>query len=219
MTQKQKRSFDDLENAETTQETDEKEERQLHYWLMKAEPDTRFVNGTDIAFDYEMLEELTKNGEYKAWGGVRNYEARNMIKSEMKLGDLVFFYYSNCKPPRIAGVMEICREAFPEANAFNKENPYYDPKSDPERPRWFSIGVKAKFKLKREIPLHELRMYSNNQLANMESLKRSRLSVSRVSPREWQFILDLAEQASPDATSFYIKKRRKLEEHLKDVHP
>lgn len=145
-----------------------------NYWLMKSEPDV---------YAYW---DLVKKGT-DMWEGVRNYQARNHIQ-EMKVGDLAFFYHSNAKPSGIIGIMEIIKSAFPDPTQFKKESEYYDEKSIPEKPKWFTVEVRPIMELKRLISLAEIKALP--ELNHMALLKLSRLSVSPVRPEEWQFILD-----------------------------
>ena len=111
-------------------------------WLMKSEPD---VFGIDDL--------LQRPGKTEPWDGVRNYQARNMMRDEMEKGDLVFFYHSNCDAPGIVGIMTVAREGYPDPTAFDPDTKYFDPKSDPDKPRWYMVDVKYKRKLKRTITL------------------------------------------------------------------
>ncbi len=122
------------------------------------------------------------------WDGVRNYQARNMMRDDMKKGDLAFFYHSNCDEPGIVGIMNIHKEGYPDPTAFDPEDKHYDPKSDPDNPRWFHVDVKYKHKLKRTISLTELR--NHKPLQNMKILQRgNRLSITPVKKKEWEHIL------------------------------
>jgi predicted RNA-binding protein with PUA-like domain len=121
---------------------------------------------------------------------VRNYQARNMMRDEMKKGDLAFFYHSNCKEPGIVGIMEIVREGYPDHTAFDPKAKYYDPKSDPAKPRWFMVDVRYQRKLKRTITLQELK--EQKSLKHMKLLQKgNRLSIMPVSKKEWDTILKL----------------------------
>jgi len=153
----------------------------MNYWLMKSEPD---VFGID---------HLAKRpGKTEPWDGVRNYQARNMMRDQMKKGDLAFFYHSNCEEPGIVGIMAIAREGYPDTTAFDPGAKYYDPKSNPDNPRWFMVDVKYKRKLKRTITLQELRVYAEGPLADMPLLRKgNRLSVMPITEGEWDFILAL----------------------------
>ena len=151
----------------------------MNYWLMKSEPDV---------FGIDHLKAMPKKTEH--WDGVRNYQARNMMRDEMKKGDLVFFYHSNCKEPGIVGVMEVVKEGYPDFTSWNPESKYYDPKSTEENPRWFMVDVKFKRKLKRTITLNELKEQPG--LEEMPLVRRgNRLSIMPVSKQEWDIILDL----------------------------
>jgi predicted RNA-binding protein with PUA-like domain len=153
----------------------------MNYWLMKSEPD---VFGIDDL--------KNRPGKVEPWDGVRNYQARNMMRDEMKKGDLVFFYHSNCDEPGIVGIMTVARESYPDHTAFEPKEKYYDPKSDPENPRWFMVDVKYKRKLKRTITLRELKQYAEGALADMPLLRKgNRLSVMPVTADQWDFILGL----------------------------
>ncbi|KAF8471692.1 PUA-like domain-containing protein [Kalaharituber pfeilii] len=154
------------------------------YWLMKAEPESRIEKGKDVKFS---IDDLAACNEPAAWDGVRNYAARNNLRA-MKKGDLAFFYHSNCKvpchlthgkaqQPGIVGIMEIAEEASIDETAFNPNEPYYDPKSSRQNPKWYLVKVRFVRKLARPIGLAELKM--------------SRLSVSQVKQPEWEFILEL----------------------------
>jgi predicted RNA-binding protein with PUA-like domain len=152
----------------------------MKYWLMKSEPDT---------FSIDDLMARPKRTE--AWDGVRNYQARNMLRDQMKKGDLAYFYHSNCAEPGIVGSVEIIREGYPDPTAFDPENDHYDPKCDPDNPRWYMVDVRFKRKFSRVITLTELKQHPD--LADFQLVKRgNRLSVMPVSPREWKIISGLA---------------------------
>lgn len=122
------------------------------------------------------------------WWGVRNYQARNFMRDQMKVGDAVFFYHSNCKQPGIAGIAEVARLAYPDRTQFDAASPYYDPKSTPENPRWVNVDVRIVRKT-RLVSLDELRIHP--ELANMRVLARgNRLSITPVDPAEWRFIVE-----------------------------
>lgn len=150
----------------------------MAHWLMKSEPDT---------FGIDDLYRRPKRTTH--WDGVRNYQARNFMR-DMKKGDLVFFYHSNCEIPGIAGIAKVVREAYPDFTAFDPDDPHYDPKSDPENPRWMMVDVQYVRKTKRNISLQELK--ENPKLADFALVRRgNRLSVMPVSEPEWQAILDM----------------------------
>jgi predicted RNA-binding protein with PUA-like domain len=151
----------------------------MNYWLMKSEPD---------AFSIDDLQAMPKKTEH--WDGVRNYQARNMMRDQMKKGDLIFFYHSNCKVPGIVGIAEVVKEGYPDHTAFDPEGKYYDPKSDKENPRWYMVDVKFKRKLKRVISLEELKGLP--QLEGMPLVRKgNRLSVMPVAEEHWKAILAL----------------------------
>ena len=153
----------------------------MNYWLMKSEPD---VYGIDHL--------KAEPGGTDHWDGVRNYQARNMMRDQMKRGNLVFFYHSNCKEPGIVGLMQIAREGYPDHTAFDPEEQYYDPKSDPDNPRWFMVDVKYIRHLKRNISLRELKPYADEDLKDFPLLRKgNRLSIMPVTKEQWEFILSL----------------------------
>ena len=149
------------------------------YWLVKSEPGV---------FSFDDLMKLPKKTTH--WDGVRNYQARNTMRDGMKKGDKVFFYHSSSDPAEIVGVAEVAREAYPDASAFDAKDSHYDPKSKPDAPTWFMVDLKGVEKLKRSIPLAELRQTKG--LEKMTLLQKgSRLSVQPVSPEEWEIIYKL----------------------------
>lgn len=151
----------------------------MNYWLMKSEPDT---------FGIDDLRKRPKQTE--PWDGVRNYQARNMLRDQIKKGDLAFFYHSSCAEPGIVGVMEIVRAGYPDSSAFDPDDHHYDPKSSPEAPRWYRVDVRFKRKFRRTITLAELK--ERPELAGMGLLARgNRLSVMPVTKRQWDIIRGL----------------------------
>lgn len=113
-----------------------------------------------------------------------------MLRDDIKLGDQVFFYHSNCKEPGIVGIMEVTREGYPDYTAFDPEQHYYDPKSDPDNPRWYMVDVKFVRALKRTITLQELKTMP--ELEGMPLVRRgNRLSIMPVSKEHWNLILDI----------------------------
>lgn len=150
----------------------------MRYWLMKSEP-------SDVSID-----DLASFPDQTVdWYGVRNYQARNFMRDQMKPGDLAFFYHSNCDVPGIAGIVEVSKQAYPDRLQFIEGHKYHDPKSTPETPRWVNVDVKLVRKT-RLLSLHELRSYP--ELATMRILQRgNRLSITPVDPREWEFIMPL----------------------------
>lgn len=149
----------------------------MKYWLFKSEPET---------FGIDALAKKPRQTEH--WDGVRNYQVRNLLRDEIKVGDKGFFYHSNCTPPGIVGIIEIVKSGYPDFNAWNPKSDYYDPKSTREKPRWFMVDVKLVKKFKRLITLDELKQHP--LLENMAVTRRgNRLSITPVSAQEWKVIL------------------------------
>ena len=151
----------------------------MNYWLMKSEPDS---------FGIDHL--AARPQQTEPWDGVRNYQARNMMRDQMKRGDHILFYHSNCPEPGIVGIAEVAREGYPDPTAFNPEANYFDPKSNPDKPRWYMVDVRLVRRLERPISLQALKKY--HELAELPLVKKgNRLSVMPVSPEQWAFILSL----------------------------
>jgi predicted RNA-binding protein with PUA-like domain len=149
----------------------------MAYWLMKSEPHE---------FSFDDLKKVRRN----SWDGVRNYQARNMMRDDMKKGDLAYFYHSNCKEPGIAGIMKICKEAYPDNIEFGRKGKHVKPNKDIDNPTWFMVDVQYQRKLKHPITLQEIK--SHAALADMPLVRRgNRLSVMPVTEQEWEFILGL----------------------------
>ena len=148
-------------------------------WLMKSEPTT---------FSIDHL--VSRKNQQDFWDGVRNYQARNMMRDQMKVGDLAFFYHSNCKVPGIAGVIKIIETHLPDLTALNPESPYFDPKATQHNPRWFGVRIQLVEKFKEIIPLAQIREHP--LLSNM-ILRRpgNRLSITPVTENEWKVIQSL----------------------------
>lgn len=146
---------------------------------MKSEPDV---------FGIDHLHARPRKTEH--WDGVRNYQARNMLRDAMKKGDLAFFYHSNCEQPGIVGTVKIVRAGYPDHTAFDPESKYFDPKSDPDNPRWYMVDVKFQRKLKRVITLNELKEYP--QLRECPLVRRgNRLSIMPITQAQWDFVMGL----------------------------
>ena len=153
----------------------------MAYWLLKTEPSSFSID--DLA---------RAPGKRSAWDGVRNYQARNFLRDEMKVGDEAFLYHSSCEVPGIAGIVKIVRAGYPDPTAFERGHHHYDPESEPASPRWFMVDVKLERKLARIVTLEELRTHAAGSLRDLRLLKRgNRLSVLPVSARNWRFILSL----------------------------
>jgi predicted RNA-binding protein with PUA-like domain len=153
----------------------------MKYWLLKSEPS---------AFGIDDLAKAKLRTA--AWDGVRNYQARNFIRDDMKKGDQGFFYHSSCDVPGIAGTISVVREAYPDTTAFEKGHHHFDADSDPGNPRWYMVDVRLERKFDRIITLDELRKHTKTRLKDLIVLKRgNRLSITPVTKDEWQFILSL----------------------------
>ena len=153
----------------------------MNYWLMKTEPST---------FGVDHLARKPK--KTAMWDGVRNYQARNMLRDDFRKGDQAFIYHSSTDEVGIAGIMQVVRAAYPDPTQFDKKNDHYDAGSDPENPRWFVVDVQLKRRLRRVITLDELRAHAARELNGMLLLKRgNRLSITPVSDAHWRFILSL----------------------------
>ncbi|GAB3515537.1 EVE domain-containing protein [Pseudoxanthomonas daejeonensis] len=149
------------------------------YWLMKSEPD---------AFS---IDDLQRVGT-EPWNGVRNYQARNFMRDGMKVDDGVLFYHSNAKVPGIAGVARVASAAYPDATQFDPKSHYHDPKATPEQPRWFLVDVAFERKLKRTIPLEEIKQHADRLGEGFPLTSRgSRLSVFPVTAAQWKLLLAL----------------------------
>jgi len=148
------------------------------YWLVKSEPDV---------FSFDDL--LAAPSQTTKWNGVRNFAARNFLRDGMRLGDRVFYYHSG-PSPAIVGIAEVARESYPDDTAFDPKSGGYDEKSDPASPSWFMVDLRAGERLKRPIPLSELK--SRKELKDMALLRIGRLSVTPVSPAEWDVIMRMA---------------------------
>ena len=153
----------------------------MNYWLMKSEPAVFGID--DLA---------RRPGKRDFWDGVRNYQARNTIRDDMKLQDQVFLYYSSTAVPGIVAVMEVVKEGYPDKTAFDRKDHHFDPQSDPAKPRWFVVDVRLKRRLARVITLEELRKHAAKELNGMVLLRPgNRLSVMPVEAAHWKFILSL----------------------------
>lgn len=149
----------------------------MAHWLMKSEPD-----------DYS-IDDLEKD-KVEPWDGIRNYQVRNMFRDDMKVGDKAFFYHSSCKVPAVVGTMKIASKAYPDPTQFDPDSKHYDPKSDPDNPRWLLVDVKFTRKLKRPITLSELKAHPglDDFLLNKRG---NRLSVFALSENHWNIVLGL----------------------------
>ena len=151
----------------------------MAYWLFKTEPDE---------FGIDDLAALA--GKPEPWNGIRNYQARNILRDQVQHGDQAFIYHSSCKLVGIAGTATVSRAAYADPDQFDPASKYFDPKATPERPRWFCVDVVFDKKFTRLIPLAELKQRA--ELENMVLLKQGRLSVQPVTKAQWQLITKLA---------------------------
>lgn len=147
----------------------------MRFWLMKSEPSEMSIDGL-----------AARPGQTVAWDGVRNYQARNFMRNQMQVGNLVLFYHSSCPEPGIAGIAKVSRLAYPDETQFDPVSKYFDPKATRENPRWFNVEIRFVRKT-RLLSLKELRSYP--ELAGMRILQKgNRLSIAPVDPAEWKFI-------------------------------
>lgn len=153
----------------------------MKHFLMKSEPDV---------FGVEHLAKAPKRTT--GWDGVRNYQARNMLRDDMHKGDLAFLYHSSTAEPGIVAIMKIVRPGYPDPTAFDRKHHHYDADSDPKAPRWYMVDVQLVRRLRRVIPLSELRMHARRALRDMWLLRKgNRLSITPLTTEQWDFILSI----------------------------
>lgn len=153
----------------------------MNYWLMKTEPSV---------FSLQDLKECPD--QTAEWEGVRNYQARNLLRDDFKVGDRVLFYHSATKIPAIVGTALVVREAYPDDTAWSPESNYFDPKSSPENPRWVMVDIRFEGEFSQPLPLAELR--ENPALENMMLLRKGmRLSIQPVTGQEFEAVLAMAQ--------------------------
>jgi predicted RNA-binding protein with PUA-like domain len=150
----------------------------MRYWLLKSEPDVYSID------------DLARDGTTH-WDSIRNFQARNLIRDEMKSGDRAFFYHSSAKPPGVAGIVEIASEGYPDPSARDSKSDYYDAAATDDEPRWYMVDVRFVRKLPRLVSLDELK--ANPALADMVLLRRSRLSVQPVEKKHFDAIVAMAD--------------------------
>ena len=149
----------------------------MAYWLMKSEPDAYSID------------DLERDGT-EPWDGIRNYQARNMMRDDMRVGDQVLFYHSSCKEPAVVGIAKVSSKPYPDPTQFDPDAKYFDEKSSPDDPRWILVDVKFVRKTKRPITLKELKQHP--ALADFRLNQRgNRLSIFPVSKEHWDIILGL----------------------------
>lgn len=152
------------------------------YWLFKSEPDCFSID--DLA---------DRPNQTEPWDGVRNYQARNMLRDDIKKGDEVFFYNSSVKPPGIIGICTVVKSGYPDYTALDPNEQHFDPKSSKDNPIWYMVDVKFKEKFKRLISISELKQTPGLE-AMMVNQKGSRLSIQPVRTEEWKIINELAKK-------------------------
>ncbi len=149
----------------------------MRYWLMKSEPD-------EYSYD-----DLVADGRTH-WDGVRNYQARNMLRDDFAVGDRVLYYHSRSKPPHVVGVAEVVRAGYPDPTQFDPEEKYFDPKATPDEPRWYVVDITPVGKLARAVPLAELKQ--SPALEGMLVIKRGmRLSVQPVDEAHFEAVVEM----------------------------
>jgi predicted RNA-binding protein with PUA-like domain len=150
----------------------------MRHWLMKSEPSSYSID------------DLEREGR-TCWNGVRNYQARNLMRDEVKRGDLVLFHHSSADPPAVVGVARVAREGYPDHTARDPESPYFDSRADEGDPRWYMVDIEFVERFRRPVPMARLR--SEEALAEMPLLNRSRLSVQPVTAEEFRLIRRLGQ--------------------------
>ena len=149
------------------------------YWLMKSEPDV---------FSFDDLKQAAKSTTH--WDGVRNYQARNFMRDEMKVGDLVLYYHSNCEEPGVVGIAEVVKEAYPDNTSWDPNSKYFDPKSTPDNPRWFMVDIKWKQPLDKTVTLQDMK--TTPELEGMKVIQRGqRLSVQPVEKHHFDKVVEM----------------------------
>jgi predicted RNA-binding protein with PUA-like domain len=152
----------------------------MNYWLFKSEP---------TCFSIDDLSHCPKQTTH--WDGVRNYQVRNFLRDKMKVGDLGFFYHSSCNPPGIAGVIEVVKDGYPDPTAWDLRSDHYDPKSDPDHPRWYMVDVRLVKKFSQLLALDEMKRHP--KLKNMLIMRKgNRLSITPLTKEEWKIIYEHA---------------------------
>lgn len=147
----------------------------MKFWLFKSEPEAYSID--DLQKDKKTF-----------WDGVRNYQARNFLRDEIKKGDMVLFYHSNCEPTGVFGICEVVKDGYPDRTAFDPESNHFDPKSKPENPAWFMVDIKFVKKFSKPVTLDEIKV--DSELQNMKLLQRgNRLSIQPVTKEEFNVII------------------------------
>ena len=154
----------------------------MRYWLLKSEPSTFGIDNLAAA-----------PRRTTSWEGVRNFQARNMLRDDMKAGDQAFFYHSSCPEPGIAGIVQIVRAGYPDPSAWDPGSPYHDAKSPQNKPLWYTVDIRLLQRFAAVLPLATLREHAAGRLQDMLLLRRgNRLSITPVDGAHWKFILSLS---------------------------
>jgi predicted RNA-binding protein with PUA-like domain len=219
------------------------EGRKTHHWLMKAEPDSRIVKGKDVKFS---VDDFAAMG-ITSWEGVRNFQARNIMRDQMKIGDKVLFYHSSCKVPGVAALAEVAKEAYPDHSAWDpyeyfiigtsaaqlintgtRLHPYYDEKTNKDEPRWYMVDLRFVSRVQHFVPLSVLKELphldyleedSIDAIKSMALINRSRLSVQPVSQLAYEAILKMGENGGFDSEPVKSRSRkRKVDSEAEDAH-
>lgn len=155
------------------------------YWLFKSEPNV---------FSFDDLKKA--KDQTTGWEGVRNYQARNLLRDQVQVGDEVLFYHSSVDPMHVAGIAHVVKAAYPDPHQFDPESEYHDPDAKPADPRWVAVDVRFLRDFRRPVTLQELR--GTPGLEKMVLLQKgSRLSIQPVTPEEWKIVTKLGQTASP----------------------
>jgi predicted RNA-binding protein with PUA-like domain len=149
------------------------------YWLMKSDPETFGID------DLERSPDRTTS-----WDGVRNFQARNLLRDEVRVGDEVLFYHSQSDPPAVVGTCRVVRAGYPDPTQFDRRSPGHDPDSTPDDPRWYAVDLRLERRLDRPVSLPSIR--ESPALRDMVLVRRSRLSVQPVTAEEWKVVLRMA---------------------------
>ncbi|XP_068711285.1 thymocyte nuclear protein 1-like [Montipora foliosa] len=198
-----KKSKQESQSTNTKNTKTPKQQAQYTRWLMKSEPESRFEKGVDVKFGIEDLK--SEPNQTACWDGVRNYQARNFMRDQMKIGQLAFFYHSNCKDPGVAGIVEIVKESYVDDTQFDPKDPHYDPAAKKDNPKWFMVDVKFVRMMKRYISLKELKTLhmehkaSGGPLKSLALFTSARLSVQPVTEDEFEFICSLEDKEDDEA--------------------
>ncbi len=152
----------------------------MNYWLIKSEPN-----------DFSIDDLKGRPGKTEPWDGVRNYQARNFMRDDMKKGDKIFFYHSNCKVPGIVGIATVASKPYPDPKQFDADSKYFDAKSDPDDPRWILVDVKYQRHTRRVIPLAEIKEHADALGDFALTRKGNRLSIMPVTEDQWNFLLGM----------------------------